>query len=180
MLDFDVLDALLVRVEAEAYASECHGFVCGQLCASGTADESLWEDFLNIQGDDDALIHTCFEEVRHMAAETLAQMHSAEFSLQLVLPDDEVSLALRVEALGNWCHGFLNGYGVTETQNPAGISEECNEVLEDFSQICRLGIDQDDAGDEHALMELIEYVRMGAILIFEELPPAVNQGEVIH
>ncbi len=180
MPDFDVLDALLVRVEAEAYATECHGFVCGQICATGTADETLWEDFLNIQGDDDNLARTCFEEVRHLASETLAQMHSAEFGLQLLLPDDEVSMALRAEALGNWCHGFLNGYGVSETPNPAGNSEQCNEVLEDFSQICRLGIDGEDAGDEHSLMELIEYVRMGAILIFEESLPAFGQPEVLH
>jgi len=180
MLDFDVLDALLVRVEAEAYASECHGFICGQICASGAAEADLWQDFLDIQGDDDSLIRTCFEEVRHLASETLAQMRSAEFGLQLLLPDDDVSMVMRAEALGNWCYGFLNGYGLSETQNPAGISEECNEVLEDFGQICRLGIDREDVGDEQSLMELIEYVRMGAILIFEELPPAIGQSEVLH
>lgn len=180
MLDYDVLDALLVRVEAEAYAAECHGFVCGQICATGVADELLWKEFLDVQGDDDSLIRTCYGEVAQLVSEIQEQMHSAEFGLQLLLPDDEVSLILRVEALGNWCHGFLNGYGVSEARHTGGISEECNEVMEDFSQISRLGIDAEDPEDEQSLMELIEYVRMGALLIFEELPPDFDRPEVFH
>jgi uncharacterized protein len=180
MSDYDVLDALLVRVEAEAYAAECHGFVCGQICVTGAADETLWMDLLDVQGDDDSLIQTCYAEVTQLVAETQAQMNSAEFGLQLMLPDDDVPMAMQAEALGNWCHGFLNGFGVSENQSPGGISEECNEVLEDFTQICRLGIDEEDAGDEQSLMELIEYARMGAILIYEELLPTFDRPEVLH
>ena len=180
MSDFDVLDALLVRVEAEAYAAECHGFVCGQICVTGLADEMLWKEFLDVQGEDDSLIHSCYEEVTHLASETLAQMHSAEFGLQLLLPDDVVPIAMRVEALGNWCHGFLNGYGVSERQSTRAPSEACDEVLEDYTQISRLGIDDEESEDEQSMMELTEYVRMGAILIFEELQPAFGDSEVIH
>ena len=180
MLDYDVLDALLVRVEAETYAAECHGFVCGQICATGVADELLWKEFLDVQGDDDSLIRTCYGEVTQLVSETQEQMHSAEFGLQLMLPDDVVPMAMRVEALGNWCHGFLNGFGVSESQGPGGISEECNEVMEDFTQICRLGIDEEDAEDEKSIEELIEYVRMGTILIYEELLPSFGRPEVLH
>jgi len=180
MSDYDVLDSLLVRVEAEAYAAECHGFVCGQICVTGVADDDLWKDFLDVQSDDDALIKTCYAEVEQLIHECQSQMSSAEFGLRLLLPEEESPMALRVEALGNWCHGFLNGYGVSENQNPAGVSADCTEVLEDFTQISRLGIDGDDAEDEHALIELIEYVRMGAILIFEELEPAFGRPEVLH
>ncbi len=174
MSEFDVLDSLLVRVEAEAYAAECHGFICGQICVTGEADELIWQEFLDVQAEDDSLIRTCYGEVTQLVAKTLAQLHSAEFGLQLLLPDDAVSIALRAEALGNWCHGFLNGYGVSESESPAGVSEECNEVLEDFTQICRLGIDNKDTEDENSLMQLQEYVRMGVILIFEDLQPAIG------
>ncbi|MFT5131700.1 MAG: hypothetical protein ACI9SC_000161 [Gammaproteobacteria bacterium] len=180
MTDYDVLDALLVRVEAQAYAAECHGFICGQICVTGLADEDLWKEFLDLQSDDDALIQTCYTEIVQLVLECQAQMLSAEFGLELLLPDDDMSIAVRVEALGNWCHGFLNGYGVSEHENPAGVSEECTEVLEDFSKISRLGVDGDDPEDDHSLMELIEYTRMGAILIFEELEPAFDRPEVLH
>jgi uncharacterized protein YgfB (UPF0149 family) len=180
MSDFDMLDALLVRVEAEAFAAEIHGFVCGQICVTGQADETLWKDFLDVQGEDDSLINSCYGEVTQLASETLAQMHSAEFGLQLLLPDDVVPIAIRVEALGNWCHGFLNGYGVSERQSTRGPSEECNEVLEDYTQICRLGIDNEETEDEQSLMELTEYVRVGAILIFEDLQPPLGSSGVLH
>lgn len=180
MSNFDVLDALLVRVEAEAFAAEIHGFVCGQICVTGLADETMWKDFLDVQGEDDNLINSCYGEVTQLVSETLAQMHSAEFGLQLLLPDDVAPMEIRVEALGNWCHGFLNGYGVSERQSTRGPTEECNEVLEDYTQICRLGIDNEESEDEQSLMELTEYVRMGAILIFEELQPAFGGSEVIH
>lgn len=180
MLDYDVIDSLLVRVEAEAYAAECHGFVCGQICVTGNADPGLWMEFLDVQGNDEDLIRICYEEMSQLAAETLEQMNSAEFGLQLLLPDDETSMALRVEALVNWCHGFLNGFGVSEGLNQSGVSEDCNEVLEDLTEICRLGVEEEDASDEQSLMELVEYARMGAILIFEELQPAPGQSEVLH
>lgn len=180
MREFDVLDSLLVRVEAVAYAAEVHGFICGQICVTGLADEMLWKEFLDIQGEDECLIESCYGEVKQLISETLEQMHSAEFGLQLLLPDEAVPIRLRVEALGNWCHGFLNGYGVSESQSVRGASEACDEVLEDYTQICRLGIDNEDTEDEQSLMELTEYVRMGAILIFEDLQPPFSGSEVIH
>jgi len=180
MSDFDVLDTLLVRVEAEAYAAEVHGFVCGQICVTGHADEALWTEFLDVQGEDDALTQSCYSEVAQLISETLAQMHSAEFGLQLLLPEDAMPMPIRIEALSNWCHGFLNGYGVSERQTALSPTEECNEVLEDFTKICRLGIDDEGTEDEQSFMELAEYVRMGAILIFEELQPAFEGSEAIH
>jgi uncharacterized protein YgfB (UPF0149 family) len=74
----------------------------------------------------------------------------------------------------------LNGYGVSDHQNPAGVSEDCTEVLEDFTQLSRLGIDEEDGGDEESLMELVEYTRMGAILVFEELQAAMGRPEILH
>ena len=175
-----MIDTLLVRVEAEAFAAECHGFVCGQICVTGNAEETLWKEFLDVQGDDEGLIQACYEQVARLASLTIEQMHSAEFGLQLLLPDDEASMTLRVEALVNWCHGFLNGFGLSESQSQAGISSDSNEVLEDFTQTCRLGFDEEDSGDEQSLMELIEYTRMGALLIFEELQAAPGRSEVLH
>ncbi len=180
MSHYDVIDTLLVRVEAGAFAAECHGFLCGQICVTGCADENLWKEFLDVRGNDEYLVQTCYEEVANLFSETLEQMRSAEFGLQLLLPDEDASMTLRVEALVSWCQGFLNGFGLSEGQNQAGISSNCNEVLEDFTQICRLGLAEEDIGEEQSFMELVEYARMGAILIFDELQPAFGRSEVLH
>lgn len=180
MSNYDVLDGLLARVDAEALASECHGFVCAQICVTGQANDILWKDFLDIQSEDDDLVNACYEEVGRTAEATMEQLHSAEFGLELLLPDDDSSMPLRAEALVNWCHGFLNGFGLSDTVSEAGISAECEEVLEDFTQICRLGIEEEEAADEQSMMELIEYARMGALLIFEETQVALGRSEVLH
>ena len=180
MSNYEVLDSLLARVDAEALASECHGFVCAQICVTGQVNDILWKDFLDVQSEDDELIEACYEEVRRMAESIMEQLHSAEFGLELLLPDDDASMAVRVEALVNWCHGFLNGFGLSDTVNGAEVSSECEEVLEDFTQICRLGIDEEETDDEQSLVELIEYARMGALLIFEETQLALGRSEVLH
>lgn len=180
MSGYDVIDTLLARAEAESLAAECHGFLCGQICVTGQADEDLWMEFLDVQGDDDEMIRACYAEIRQLAARIMEEMYSEEFGLQLLLPDDDTSMALRVEALVNWCHGFLNGVGVSEGIIQAGMSEECEEILNDFSQICRLGFDEEETEEEQSLMELIEYTRMGAIMIYEELQPAHGRPEVLH
>ena len=71
MSDHDVLDSLLARVDAEALAAECHGFVCAQICVTGQVNDILWKDFLDIQSEDDELIEACYEEVARMAESIL-------------------------------------------------------------------------------------------------------------
>ncbi len=181
MRDYDAIDTLLVRAEAEAYAAEFHGFICGQLCVSGKADMELWKDFLDVQSDDEELIQLCYDEALQLIRQTAEQLQGEEFGLQLLLPDDNTSIGLRVEALINWCHGFLNGYGLSEAHNRSGTAGECEEIIEDFTQMCRL--DPADEGledEEQAFMELEEYARMGAIFIYEELQPALSRPEDLH
>ena len=180
MLDYDVIDSLLARVEAEAYAAEFHGFISGQLCVTGSANEELWKDFLDIQSNDEELIRLCHEEMLQLINVTSEQLQSDDFGLQLLLPDDDASMGLRAEALVNWCHGFLNGFGLSEGRNQNGVSAEVNEVIEDFTQICRLDLDEDEEDEEQTFMELQEYVRMGTILVYEELQPAMSRPEDLH
>ena len=178
MRDYDAIDTLLVRAEAEAYAAEFHGFVCGQLCVSGKADEELWKDFLDVQSNDDELVQLCYDEALQLISQTIEQLQAEEFGLQLLLPDDNSSIGLRVEALVNWCHGFLNGYGLSEAQNKSGTTGECNEIIEDFTQMCRLDLaDEEPDDEEQSYMELVEYARVGAIFIYEELQPALSRPE---
>jgi len=64
------------------------------------------------------------------------------------------------------------------------MDEECRELIEDFSRICRIGLNADtDEGDERALTELVEYVRVGAMSLFENLQPGDPDTEgpgVLH
>ncbi|MCB1811141.1 MAG: UPF0149 family protein, partial [Candidatus Competibacteraceae bacterium] len=94
-----------------------------------------------------------------------------DFIFQLLLPDDEIELPLRVESLGNWCQGFLAGLGLGGMQNTDNLTSEVKDFLQDVSHIARLGLaaEDGDEGDEIAYVEIIEYMRAGVLLVSQEL-----------
>lgn len=185
MLAYEHLNGLLADVEAESCAAECHGFLCGQLCISRVPQEELWQEFLDVQSNDDDLVDACYQEIKILLTDTSDEMQSPDLDFQPLLPDDSASLEERVNALGEWCHGFLNGYGIgAGGRNDAVLTEISREILEDFTHISRVGIDeQTNEEDEAALMELIEYVRMGTLIIFDEMTYDSNFSngpEIVH
>ena len=106
MLEYDELNDLLWKANAEPCAAECHGFLCGQICIAGYADTGQWHDYLAVQGDDAALDQACYGEIHTLIGELHVLIASPDFDFQLLLPDDSASFRERVEALGEWCHGF--------------------------------------------------------------------------
>ena len=177
MLDYNDLNEVLQRSQAQVDAAECHGFLSAQICIAGTADEELWREFLDLQTDDSSLIKECYAEVQLLMENIVGDIQSETLDFQLLMPDDDVTLVQRVNALGDWCYGFLNGFGVSEAESIRPLSPECREVLEDMTKISKVGLEDDaDESDEKALMELIEYVRVGVMMMFEEFHPEIKQG----
>lgn len=184
MLEYDDLDDMLVDVDAEACAAECHGFLCGQICISGYPDNGQLHDYLAIEDEESPRVRQFFDELHSLSSEMQALIASPHFDFQLLLPDDKAPLHERIGALADWCHGFLNGFGMSRDVQSAKLSEECRELIEDFSRICRIGTDgETDESDERALMELTEYVRIGAMSLYETLQPGKpddDKPEVLH
>jgi uncharacterized protein YgfB (UPF0149 family) len=159
---------LLSRAGAETGASECHGFLCGQLCAAEAPDEDLWAELLDLQTRDEMLAERCHAEVRRLVQDLESELRSSELSFRLLLPDEERTLAERVDALGDWCHGFLNGFGLVSGQLGVELGEDCRELLEDMGVICRVSAGDPEDGDEEHLLQVVEYVRVGVMTIYEE------------
>ena len=91
-----------------------------------------------------------------------------------LLPDDESPLALRADALSQWCQGFLYGLGSGTTSDPGKVSVEAGEIIRDFTEITHVGVDADEENEENevAFAEVVEFVRVGVQLLFAELAPA--------
>lgn len=170
MLDYWELGEILENVSAEVCAAGCHGFLCGQICVSGFPPEELWQEFIDVQINDDEMVDDCYREIKILLADIIDNIQSPNLDFQLMLPDSESPLEDRVNALAEWCHGFLYGYGSSTNHTVSSLTEECREVLEDFARICRVGLDNEtNEEDEKAFVELIEYVRMGTIMIYDDL-----------
>ena len=162
-------EAALSAAGAGVSAAECHGFLCGQLCSPHFPPEELWQEFLDLRTLDDARVDACHECVRQVLLETRRQLASEEFDFQMLLPDDDVELPQRVQALAGWCRGFLSGFGLVEDLPARVPGAEIQEWLRDVEMIGRAGVNEPDADDETALMQVLEHVRTGVILMQEEL-----------
>lgn len=156
--------------------------LCGLLCARADADPGTWlmqtlgeqtlgEQTLGEVRTGDLLAEECRQQLLLVYRETAQQLAGESYDLRLLLPDDDEPLALRSEALGEWCQGFLFGLAVSEEQVWDKLSPEAAEVGYDLTEIAGVvGPEGEDLeADETAYAELVEYVRMGAMLIYEEL-----------
>ena len=85
----------------------------------------------------------------------------------LLLPTDDAPLADRAAALGQWCQGFLHGFGV----NAGGLelSTDAKEVLQDLAAISQVQDALEESEDgEGDYMEVMEYLRVAPLLLFTE------------
>ena len=76
-----------------------------------------------------------------------------------------------MEALSAWCEGFLYGISTGKALNLKQCSPELKEILKDFTDFTRAGMDEDSDVEleEGAYAELVEYIRVGAQLVYMEL-----------
>jgi yecA family protein len=104
--------------------------------------------------------------------ETVERLKSADMSFRPLLPDDDYAIEQRLEALIAWVRGFLEGMALSAGESLGQAPDEIRELIEDLVAISQLS-DEEEQGDEseHQLMEIIEYVRLGALSVFTEFNP---------
>jgi uncharacterized protein YgfB (UPF0149 family) len=171
-------------------AAEYHGALCGMLCVhSGIPDEVVLSADYPPQADDEQQ-----EQARnHLAelhAESLEALRDPDLGFSPLLPDDDENLASRVEALAQWCQGFLLGLSSQPALDLAQMGPDLREAVQDLVQISNAELVGADDGaaedeDEASYTELLEYVRAAVQLLFLELnpgaPPAGGQpGVTVH
>ena len=176
---FTELADALAHAGAACGAAESHGTLCGAICAGVDRDETWLEHILDqAEGPDDAQ-RECRRELAGLCDTTRAALMSGALEFEPLLPGDEAGLAERTAALGEWCQGFLFGMGLGGSQ-PAleQMPDEAGEVLRDMGQIAQAGFEGEAAGaeeDEVAYTEIVEYLRVGVQLLYDELQPP-SQG----
>ncbi|HBY8882690.1 TPA: UPF0149 family protein, partial [Klebsiella pneumoniae] len=82
------------------------------------------------------------------------------------LPEgDDVSVFDRADALAGWVNHYLLGLGVTQPKLDK-VTGEAGEAIDDLRNIAQLGYDEDEDQEEleMSLEEIIEYVRVAALL----------------
>lgn len=164
-------------------ATQWHGLLCGILCSGRPISVTLWHriaiQFTEEELELDEDLRDTLEEYARLQRES---MQSQEIQFNLVLPDDEQPMAIRAESLGQWCDAFLFGLaagGVTQEMTAKGDSAE---LLQDMAEISRIEFDRDkaDMEDELQFNELLEYIRVGVLLLHEEFGAVAKQQTKEH
>lgn len=194
--DIAQLEGLLFDMDAALGAIESHGALCGMLCAQGATDAPKW--MLNVLGereDSSASLQQAGKMLLQIHQITVDQMNDSNVEFELMIPDDDESLTDRVESLGIWCQGFVYGLAVGGVKEGTDLPDDSKELIKDILEISRAAYASDDEGeasdeaedlsaedqeeDELAFMEVSEYVRMGVLLIYEELQP-LQSSQTVH
>ena len=182
LLDYPALNALLARLGYGDDASAYHGSLCGSLCRQKPEDVDPVALFDDEELTPDAATRA---ELKQLREETIAALTDLQSAFMPVLPDDGSPLSDRAKALGGWCEGFLYGLAGRIKLNLRECSEEVREIVKDFTQFTRASLDSggEDEVEEEAYAELIEYIRVGAQLVYMELHPrsgATSDSPTIH
>jgi len=170
----DKLNAALEQVDTEMRAVECHGTLVGLFCAKGELKPQEWVDYIGKGLDsNDLLQREALAAFKMLFEITREQLNDSVLDFHPLLPEDETPAEERLDALGQWCQGFLLGIsagGLTDIDKLPGDS---GEILRDLVEIARVGSYELEGGeeDEESFQQLLEYVRTGVLLLNEEVNP---------
>lgn len=166
MIVYESLQASLDSLGLDQLPAEYHGILCGMLCYRDDAPEDLG---LAMDGQGSAA--AADDDLCTLRKDSLQQLQDANVEFQLMLPDDDAPLNERVDALAQWCGGFLHGMASAEQLDMRALSEDAQELVRDFTELSRAGVEPEanSEQDERDYAELVEYVRVGAQLLFLEM-----------
>jgi yecA family protein len=173
--DFDMLARTLDRLEAGVGAAELDGALAGYLCAGGAAGADRWLPNLALDDLDESIDDARDREVFSSLYQSLAsELDDPACSFAPLLPGDEAPVAERAAAMVEWCRGFLGGLGLAGADLGEGMSGEGAEVVGDFGRIAATEFDpgDSDADDEEAYAEMVEYIRVGVMLLHQQFARA--------
>ena len=174
-LNFDDLCNLLAPLGTINSPAELHGLLCGKLSGGAELSEIHWlldaVEFLDFTQAPDETVRAALTRLYHSSLQQLRD----GFGLYLLLPDDDADLSQRTATLGQWCYGFLTGFGSVEAKDRV-LSEESEDGLRDLAAIAHIQVEDGDESDEADYMEVTEYVRQVAASLFLEYAATTNKA----
>lgn len=172
---YERMESLLRRVDCQYTAAEIQGVACGLLVVNLNADEKLWLDHIIENRDPmDVLQNDIAKELKLYLQSVREQMQDSNLEFELLLPEEDDILEDRVEAMQEWSSGFMMGVALAGLTDFSNLPEDTQELFNDFIEISKAGqfSVEEREESEDAYLHIVEYLRMGVLLIAEELQPS--------
>lgn len=168
--DYAELAQALNAADIELSAAEVHGMITGTVSVpQARAPGALFfgrrpvtptpeiENFLR-------LVAALQEDIR-------SRLAGVDFEFAPPLPGGGAELPEQVEALAAWSRGYLLGLTAAGVRDPGGLEDETREFLADALRIGEAEMDDDETVEqqEREIAEIVEYLRAGVQLVYDEL-----------
>ncbi|MCL1086306.1 MULTISPECIES: UPF0149 family protein [Shewanella] len=177
-LRIDSLKIALDAAEIGQHPVEVHGALVGLICGGVEQTGDTWiKPLFDLMNDGQPLPAQLHQLVCDLFQDSVTRLAEFEFGFMPLLPEEEEPLSQRVEALSLWAQSFLTGMAIIQPKlNQA--STEVREVIKDLAEIAQVEFDvADDEESEAAYTELLEFVRIAAIMCYAEFGPELPHGE---
>jgi uncharacterized protein len=170
-LDYDSLKSTLHKLNTDDTISSAHGILCGFACVKPDLNLDDWLNEILVSIDLSNITEkSAHEELAQIFNETLSQLNDETLEFQLLIADEDSRLGEQANTLIEWCQGYLVGLGL---QKVSTTDDDALEMIKDFSEISKLDAELlDNEQNAQDLNEIIEFVRMGTLLIQETLQPS--------
>ncbi len=163
--DYNALASALSQQGVGMTPAEMHGLLSGILC--GGNQDASWKTLVqDLTNEGMAFPQSLASPLQALRDSTANTLEEEGYLFQLMLPDDDdISVFDRADALAGWVNHFLLGLGVTQPKLEK-VTGETGEAIDDLRTIAQLGYDEDEDQEEleQSLEEVIEYVRVAALL----------------
>jgi uncharacterized protein YgfB (UPF0149 family) len=167
-MNWNLINQQFLDLQVEVSASEVHGHLCGRLVGGhiimGAGGKRVIEDLLNLDaGQQNDAVDSCLE----LMQQSDKQLDTSTFGFEMLVPDDDYDLSVRLEGLADWCNGFLQGLGHTLAASELKSNAEMREMLADLADIGNLSLDVEETNENEAYYaELHEYVRIAVMNLY--------------
>jgi len=161
--------------------SETHGTLCGMLCGQSDLNIHQWLSLTLLNDADqdsnavtsrDLLREAISESFKMFFISTLKSLSDNNLKFYPLLPEQGTHLE-QLNAIAEWSQGFLMGVSLIGIKDFSRYPDEVTEFIEAMAAISNVADYElaGDASDEEAIVEFIEFIRMGVLFFNEELNP---------
>ena len=164
------IESTLALAGVELTVSEVHGTVVGSIAnhlKTGISPDLLKLIEPDSDSNDGRYSHLS-ELLYELYRENSETLFESNEGYELLLPDDDEAISMRVEALANWSRGYLLGLLYNDRFSIDQLPESGSEIARDMMEIAEAAAGAGEEEEENwALGELEEYIKVGTQLIFE-------------
>lgn len=177
--DHDVFSEVLTLSPLDPTLSEAQGMLCGFICTGTPEPLTQWLAHLLPHSDTGEALPAELLAALHPQLQQLQDgLRDPEMQFELHLPPDERPLVERATAVYDWVRGFLFAIGVSGVTT-RHHSPQIDEIIQDFTLLTRLDLDalEDQEENELALAEIVEFIRVAAMLIYDDCVPVLDDAQ---